>query len=251
MDDINAEIWDQRNSGEGEAYKRYITDPLIIELAKPICGKVVLEQGCGNGHLARKLARENPAKVVLLDFYEGNLECARRNLESLTSQFMYVQADLNKPLDLESLSIDIVTSSMVLSEIDNLHKAIQETYRILNFGGVYVFTVIHPTYIFKRYLQEKQTGKPNKKVIPARSYFDRERSAFILGVETHAEIRAPHYNRTVQDYIDVLLSAGFSIERILEPELNEELLRVAPRFSEDLDCPISLIVKAAKAPRGN
>jgi len=179
------------------------------------------------------------------------LEFARKNLQSIKGQFEYVQADLNNPLNLESLSVDIVTSSMVLSEIDNLHKTIQETYRILNVGGVYIFTVIHPTYVFKRNMQEKQTGKPNKKIIPPRGYFDRERSAFILGVETHAEIRAPHYNRTVQDYIDALLSAGFSIKRILEPELNEELLRIAPRFSEDIDCPISLIVKAVKAPREN
>ncbi|MCX6706575.1 MAG: class I SAM-dependent methyltransferase, partial [Candidatus Woesearchaeota archaeon] len=104
MNDAKSRIWNQRNYGEGEPYKRYITDPLIIELAKPIYGKVILEQGCGNGHLARKLAREEPAKIILLDLYDGNLECARRNLSSVAGQFDYVQADLNHPLDLESLT---------------------------------------------------------------------------------------------------------------------------------------------------
>ena len=246
MADTKAEIWNQRNSGEGEPYKRYVTDPLIIELAKPLQGKVVLEQGCGNGHLAKKLARENPKRVVLVDFYEGNLECARRNLKSIDCQFEYVRADLNNPLDLKSSGFDAVTSSMVLSELCNLSTAVRETHRILNAGGVYVLTVTHPAYVFKRYLQERQTGRPNKKIIPARSYFDRQKSEFILGVETHEEIRAPHYHRTIQDYVDVLLSAGFSIQRVLEPELNRELLRAAPRFEEDLDCPISLVIKAVK-----
>lgn len=248
MKDIKAEIWDQRNYGEGEPYKKHITDPLIIELAQPIQGRTILEQGCGNGHLARKLLREKPAKIILLDYYEGNLECARRNMQQDSGCVLeYLQADLNKPIDLESSIADIITSSMVLSEIQDLNTAVNESYRILKKGGSYIFTAIHPAYVLKRYLHEKITGEPSRKILPARNYFDRGRSDFILGLETHAEIKAPHYNRTIQDYADALLSAGFSFQKIIEPELNKELIESAPRFSEDVDCPISLVIKAEKA----
>ncbi|MBW2981300.1 class I SAM-dependent methyltransferase [Candidatus Woesearchaeota archaeon] len=246
MDDQEkADAWNQRNKGQGEPYKRHITDPLIIELAEPY-GKVVLEQGCGNGHLAKKLAEKRPKKIILLDLYETNLEYARRNLADVACELEFVQADLNRSLSLDSSSVDIVTSSMTLPEIENPKTAIQETFRVLRPGGTYILLVTHPAYALKKYLEEKLTGEPPKKIVPSRDYFDRCKSVFCFTNRDKEKIKAPHYNRTIQDYTDALLEAGFKIERPLEPEITKELLEEAPRFEEEIDCPISLLLKLRK-----
>src|SRR4030042_2967464 len=118
--DNKALIWNQRNQGQGEPYKKFIIDPLILKLCQPIKNKIILEQGCGNGHLAKKLAQAHPQKLILLDFFPGNLQCAKINLADCDCKLQFLQADLNKKVRLKSASIDTITSSMVLSEIPNL-----------------------------------------------------------------------------------------------------------------------------------
>lgn len=245
--DNKALIWNQRNQGQGEPYKKYVTDPLILKLCQPIKNKVILEQGCGNGHLAKKIVRAKPKKLILLDYFQGNLQCAKNNLANCDCPLKFIRADLNIKINLPSASIDIVTSSMVLSEIMNFRLAIQETYRLLKKNGLYVITVVHPAYTYKNYLQEKLTSRKALKIIPARNYFDSRKSKFILGLETHRIIKAPHYNRTIADYTDALKTAGFNLEQIYEPQINQSLLKAAPRFKDDIDCPISLILKVSKS----
>jgi len=244
--DYKAEIWDQRNKGQGEPYKRFVTDPLILRLCQPIKNKVVMDQGCGNGHLAKKICRCKPKKLILLDFFEGNLLCAAKNLEKNKFPIILKRADLNKKISLPPKSVDIVTSSMVLSEILNYQTAIKETYRLLKRNGIYIIALIHPVYNYKKYLTEKLTGQKSKKITPSRNYFDPRKSNFILGLETHSIIKAPHYNRAIQDYADALSKAGFKLWQIYEPQIPKNLLRIAPRFKTDLDCPIALIIKAKK-----
>lgn len=246
MEDKKAKIWNERNRGEGEPYKKFILDSLILELARPLSGKIILEQGCGNGHLAKKIAQENPEKMILLDFFQSNLEFSKENLKDNAGHFEYVQSDLNEKLDLPANSIDLVIASMVLTEIENLENAVGETWRILKPNGIYIFTIIHPCYCFKKYLIEKISGVNDKKITPTRSYFEKGKSDFILGLETHEIIKAPHYNRTIQEYIDALLASKFTIEKMAEPQITPELLREADRFNRDLDCPIALIIKAKK-----
>lgn len=135
MKDKIAKIWDERNSGDGEPYKKHVIDPLLLELLRPLKGKTVLDQGCGNGHFAKKLAQKNPSKIILLDLYEGNLEFARKNLSACDGEFEFKQCDLNSPLELKSEIIDCIVSSFVLSEIAELSLAVNETFRILKKDG--------------------------------------------------------------------------------------------------------------------
>ncbi len=244
--DHKAIIWNRRNQGQGEPYKKFVIDPLILKLCQPVKNKIILEQGCGNGHLAKKMARSQPKELILLDYFQGNLQCAKNNLPSCNSKLKFFQADLNKKIKLKSNSIGIVTSSMVLSEIQNFQLAIQETYRLLKKNGVYIIAIVHPAFTFKKYLQAKLTGQKSRKIIPPRDYFDSRKSNFILGLETHKIIKAPHYNRTIADYTKALKDTGFNLEQIYEPQINKKLLQSAPRFKDDADCPISFILKAIK-----
>ena len=149
----------------------------------------------------------------------------------------------------QGLDFLIVVSSFVLSEIQNLQLIVKETNRILRDGGIYAIAVTHPSYDLRHYIHEKITGVPSQKIKPARDYFDRRKSEFVLGAETHEQIMAPHYHRTVEDYVNALRSAGFLIDSVFEPAINEMLLKEAPRFAADKEYPISLIIKAVKSER--
>lgn len=248
MEDKKAKIWDNRNKSSGEPYKKYVIDPILFKLAGSFKGKVIVDQGCGNGYLALKVAKKLPKKLILVDLFPGNLDFAKRKLYFQKCETKFIQADLNYPSPIMSDSVDIVISSMVLPEIKNYQTVILDTHRILKNNGIYLISLVHPIFVFKKYLEAKFLKKASK-ISPPRHYFDNGKSKFILGLDTHKQdlIEAPHYNRTVSDYLNKLTSSGFIIESLLEPKVTPKLLEIAPRFKNDKDCPISLIIKTRKS----
>jgi hypothetical protein len=49
-----AEYWNRRAGDSGEAYKRYVLDPIMLKLVNSFTNKTIFELGCGNGYLAEK-----------------------------------------------------------------------------------------------------------------------------------------------------------------------------------------------------
>jgi len=54
--DRNAEEW-HRSYGERDPNRSDLLDPLILDLLGEVKGKRILDAGCGDGYLSRKLAR--------------------------------------------------------------------------------------------------------------------------------------------------------------------------------------------------
>ena len=54
--DRNAEEW-HRSYGERDPNRGDLLDPLILDLLGEVKGKRILDAGCGDGYLSRKLAR--------------------------------------------------------------------------------------------------------------------------------------------------------------------------------------------------
>ncbi len=250
MKDEAAELWDRRNSETGEPYKRFVTYPVVRGLIGSTEGKTVLDLGCGNGRFGAILLDTyglDMKKLILVDKHPANLEYARKNLGLQKCLCEFVQADFEGMAEsLDSDIADIVISANTFCEIEDIDNALKETYRITKPGGIFVMATVHPAYSLKKYLEAKLTGGSAKKIVPARHYFDNAPAEFVMGAGSDKEVRAPHYTRTVQVYVNSLINAGFSIEALLEPGLNSSLLEAAPRFESEADCPVVLVIKAAK-----
>ncbi len=248
MNDEKAALWNKRNSGGGEPYKKYVLDPAVLKICGELNGKVVLDQGCGNGQLAKKIIKFCPKEFTLFDLYQGNLDYAKKNLSSLSKDIIFVRGNLNHKTELPSNHYDVLISSMTLPEVKNLKAVIEDSYRILKLNGIYAISVVHPAYSLKMYLKETWLKKKTK-IIPKRHYFDEQKSTFLFGEDTHSDFLfgAPHYNRSIEAYFKVLADQGFIVEKIEEPKTCQKLLEAAPRFEKDLDCPISLIIRARKS----
>ncbi len=249
-----AEYWNERAGSEGEAYKRYVLDPLMFGLVREFKNKSVVELGCGNGYLTPKFLEEGVGDLTLMDISEHNLRYAAEKCTDPRVNFL--EQDATTLWRLSDKEFDVVYSNMMLNEVENIKTPIAESYRVLRSGGVFVFSVTHPAWDLYMFAQEK-IGSPSKKVKGLGGYFRRGYAKFLMGGDSRTNpslidkyqeepFEVEHYQRPIQDYFDQLTNAGFIVKRIIEPELNEDILRNNPRFADYSDNPIGLVFYCEK-----
>ena len=248
-----AEYWNKKAGNYGEAYKRYVLDPIMFRLVNFFANKTVLELGCGNGYLAQKFIKKKVKKLILTDISKYNLEFAMQKFKD--KKIEYLEQDATNKWKVESQSIDIVYSNMVLNEVANIKTPIMETFRVLKKKGIFVFSVLHPSFDLFYFSQEK-AGNKFKKIKNLGNYFKRGMSKYVmsgdsktnpeLAKEFNQEFEVEHYQRPLSDYFNVLVEAGFKVNKIVEPKLTKALLQNNPRFKDYKDHPVGLIFYCSK-----
>jgi malonyl-CoA O-methyltransferase len=105
--------------------------------------KVILDLGAGTGRVAAELKRRyRSSMVIALDLAPGMLREAARH-QRLFRRFERVCGDATR-LPLESASVDIVFSNLMLQWCDPLHGALAEVRRVLQPQGHFVFSTFGP-----------------------------------------------------------------------------------------------------------
>lgn len=251
LDKNFAEFWNDRTGDFGGFFKRLILDPLMFKIAGSMGGKTILDLGCGNGYLAPKFIDCNPAKLILLDISEHNLENAKKKCDD--PRIEYIVQDVTKKWDIAGDSLDLIYSSFLLNEIESIDMAVNEASRTLCKGGKFIFSVTHPSWDLFIFAQE-QAGKESKKMKGLGGYFQRGIAEFImdnrlindpkLAEKYNQKFKVSHYHRTVSDYFGELTRAGFKVNNLYEPELTDEFLKQNDKFS--VDYPIALVFACEK-----
>ena len=98
--------------------------------------EAVLDVGCGTGFLIDLLARKRPARYVGLDLSTEMLRMARQK-QIAGAEFVAGTAD---KLPFKDGSFDIVTCSQSFHHYPYPSKAMQEAYRVLKPGGLYILS---------------------------------------------------------------------------------------------------------------
>jgi SAM-dependent methyltransferase len=146
-----------------------------------------------------------------------------------------IEADLGGPLDfLPAASFDLVLSALALDYVRDWDAAFRELFRVLRGEGYLVFSVEHPSDVFYDHH-------------PHGNYFEVERVEYEWrGFGT--PVRVPSYRRPLQAMLDPLLTAGFVLERLLEPRPVPEFRDQEPRDYEKLTRQPGFICFSARKP---
>lgn len=105
--------------------------------------EVILDLGAGTGRAAAELKRSHRRSLVIaLDLAPGMLQQAARH-QRLFRRFERICADAFR-LPLESSSVDIVFSNLMLQWCDPLDDVFVEVRRVLKPRGFFVFTTFGP-----------------------------------------------------------------------------------------------------------
>ena len=206
--------------------------PTLLELL-PAPGRLTVDLGCGEGRVARELKRAGHDVVGV----EGSQTLARAAREA-DPDFEVIHGDAAK-IPLAGGAADLVIASMSLLNMDDMEQAVAEVARVLEPGGRFVFSTVHPTNSNKPLGDDPQAG----------NYFatyryaeDREREGLRMTFhDTH---------RPLQAYTEALEHAGLLIEALREPVPGDDYVRQVPSMARWQREPIFLLVRAVKPVAG-
>ncbi len=212
----------------GDPNREFVIDPALWSLLGNVKGLTVLDAGCGNGYLTRKLAKNGAIAVgidhssTFIDFCkkiesERHLGC-KFNLGSLTKMTTYA-----------SKTFDIVVSNIVMVDVLDYKQAFKEIARVLKDSGRFIWSNVHP--VFGRAGGAKDPRFPLDSVRNESRYLKMIDRYFDSGGESLLWMSKPtwQFTRTLQEYSKALKEAGFVISEIVEPRPTLELIQQHPR----------------------
>lgn len=211
--------------------------PDFKALLPDLTGKKVLDLGCGYGWHCQYAAEHGATKVLGVDASEKMLAMAQKQTDS--DKITYQKADIEQ-FTAPKESYDIVLSSLVLHYIQDFSAVVRNVHDILTPGSTFQFTVEHPIFTAEGHQDwiYDENGQP--KYFPVDNYFNEgpRQADFVDSVVTK-------YHHTLTTFVDGLLTNGFQIQRLVEPQPAPEL-RDLSEMQTSLRVPMMLIIKAQK-----
>lgn len=204
-------------------YDAYVD--ILDEAAGGIDGKRVLDIGCGTGLLSVKLAKRG-AQVTGIDLSGEMLAVAEQRAGALSLPVQFIEQPMQQltgftNFDLAVIAID---SLNYIADKEDVEATFRHIYVSLAVGGVLIFDV-HSTFktdvIFMEgpftfddgrisYIWETEEGEQPHSVDSELAFFIQQANGL------YSRFDEVHSQRTfeVHDYVEMLMEAGFSVERI-------------------------------------
>ena len=200
--------------------------PALISLLPSLERAKVLDVGCGPGWYADYLVGQG-ADVTAFDL---NAEFVGLTKARVGDRARVLQADLAEPLTFAAdQEFDIAVCPLVLHYLRDWRPTLRELNRVLKSDGVLVLSTHHPFMDWQLFNTE--------------SYFAVE----LLEDEWEDIGRVEYYRRPLMAITEDLYSAGFWIERLLEPQPTDAFRRVNSKDYERLTKnPWFLFIRARK-----
>jgi len=238
----NADSW-HRNFGENDPNRRDLLDPIILETLGDVEGRRILDAGCGDGYLSRKLA-ERRAVVTAVDCSPRMLAYARAEEEREPLSITYHNADIASMPFLANGSFEAVVTNNVIQDAADFEGAFREFSRILKPGGTYLHIENHPCFSTPVFGWVKD-GEGKKLYRKVDRYF--ERGPFLVPWSPKSGMESTvAWHRTLGDTVNSLISCGFRLSQLLEPEPPESWSTIYPERLDAARIPDFLVLVCRK-----
>lgn len=201
-------------------------------------GRSVLDLGCGFGWHCRYAVRQGAAEAIGADLSENMLRKAREATDD--PRVSYLLASI-EDVDFPDGRFDVVLSSLALHYVEAFGDVCRRIHGFLKPGGKFVFSVEHPIFTARSEQDWAYDEQGNRLYWPVDDY-----QAEGLRVTSFLTDNVVKYHRTVSTYLNAVLSAGFRIDEVREPEPAADRLDL-PGMRDELRRPMFLLVSATKA----
>lgn len=189
-------------------------------LADRLRGSRVCDIACGEGYLSRFLAQFEPREVVGIDLSAALIKAAAQR--SNAANLSYWVDDAQHLRTLPDASFDIVVSQIAMMDIPDHQAVFRSVRRVLKADGAFVFSLLHPCF-------ESPFQEPDEPLF----HLDENGTEIAYVIRRYASEgfwksggvgvrgRMGAYHRMLSTYINDLLAAGFRLDNLYEPVLED------------------------------
>jgi ubiquinone/menaquinone biosynthesis C-methylase UbiE len=216
-----------------------LEQPALARLLPPLRGARVIDLGCGDGALARRLADAGAQRVLAVDCSKRMLTLAARHPHP---RVRYQWGDL-ETLSQPAASADCVVSSLALHYVRDYRGLVGRVARWLRPGGRFVFSMEHPVCTAASPMTGWLTAG-SATVWPVDDYAEeggRDQQWLGRGVLK--------YHRRLATVIGAILDAGLAVTGLDEPWPGDEAVARRPDLAQHRRRPPLLLVAASKPAR--
>ncbi|MBA2394536.1 MAG: class I SAM-dependent methyltransferase [Ktedonobacteraceae bacterium] len=212
--------------------------PSLLTLVGEVKGEVICDLACGQGWVARELARRG-AQVTGLDLAPNLLALAQRYEEQEPLGIEYTQGDAERADGLSDHRFTGCVCIMALINIADLRATFQSIRRILKPGGWLVFAIPHPCFEtpHAQWTTLPDIEHPLGRIVTG--YFD-ERQWFSSN-PNGVRSRVGDHHRMLSTYLNLLATTDFVLERVFEPGPSSRQAELVPGNRE---VPTLLLIRA-------
>lgn len=172
---------------------------------------------CGEGYVGRYLKSRGAGEVVGIDLSSELIEVARRRAGAAGPA--YRVDDAQSLGSVADGAFDVVVSQLAMMDVADHRRLFATVRRVLVPGGPFVFSVLHPCFEGRPFhirdappYMLDEAGQPIAYAV--RRYAS---EGFWDSGGDGVRGRVGAYHRTLSTYVNDLLAAGFTLERLEEP----------------------------------
>jgi SAM-dependent methyltransferase len=230
--DQNAALWADHVRRGWDAFREHFNNPAMLEFIGDVDGKRVLDAGCGEGYNTRLLAGRG-ARMVGVDISPRMIEFARQEERREPLGIRYEMASFSDLAVFGDASFDLVVSFMALMDGPDFEGAVEEISRVLLPGGELIYSITHPCFATRGFgwthdEEGNVTGLTVADYFDDRSWVERWKFSQAPSPEDVALFAVPRFPRTLSQYLNALVGAGFVLKAIEEPRPSEALCQQHP-----------------------
>ena len=238
----------EKQGDTGDNWHRTLIDPGLFRLLGRLpSGTRVLDIGCGNGYIARRLARGG-ARVVGVDASRELIAYARAEEKVRPLGIVYHLADAARLPAWEKGSFDVAVANMSLIDIEDADGAIRELARVVRPGGRFVFSISHPCFDVDRQSTWSVETRARKTLIYRKvaDYRVLHSEEYLWNLKGGVIAQTTGYHRPLSWYAHVLHRYGWTILDLDEPKPRRGYgsQRVRKEWVEAI--PLHLVVEARR-----
>jgi ubiquinone/menaquinone biosynthesis C-methylase UbiE len=183
-------------------------------------GARICDIACGEGYLSRFLGQLGPKEVIGIDLSEALIDVATRRKNA--SNLSYRVDDAQHLRIFSVASMDIAVSQLAIMDIPDHLEMFRSVRRVLKAGGLFVFSLLHPCFETPFQASNEspflvdESGNPVAYIV--RRYTE---EGFWQSGGTGVRGHMGAYHRTLSTLINDLLAAGFLLQKLDEPVVED------------------------------
>lgn len=234
----NAEAWSKLARAGYDIYRDHLNTPAFLKMLPPVDGLHGLDIGCGEGHNTRLVARRG-ARLDAIDIAPVFIRHAQAE-ETRSPLGITYQVASAVELPFADNSFAFATAFMSLHDIPELERVLAEAFRVIQPGGFLQFSILHPCFNppHRRNCRDEERVTYAVEVgdyfVDARGRIDE----WIFGAAPKAvsdrlpKFKVPRFHRPVGEWLNLLVAAGFIVERCEEPRPSDDVVLAHPQLQD-------------------